>query len=52
MGSIDSFLPGLAAGSNAVATGSDVVDGGAGLFGTVLEFLGGLVSKVTETLGS
>ncbi|WP_188064772.1 hypothetical protein [Dietzia sp. ANT_WB102] len=52
MGSIETFLPGLATGSDAVNTGSDIVDGGAGLFADVLGFIGGLVSKVTETLGS
>ncbi|MCT2138871.1 hypothetical protein ACQREA_04275 [Dietzia cinnamea] len=52
MGSIEQFLPGLAAGSNAVNTGSQVVDGGAGLAADVLGFFAGLVSTVTDALGS
>lgn len=52
MGSIEQFLPGLAAGSNAVNTGSQVVDGGAGLAADVLGFFSGLVSTVTDALGS
>ena len=51
MGSIEQFLPGLAAGSNAVNTGSQVVDGGAGLAADVLGFFAGLVSTVTDALG-
>lgn len=50
MGSITDFLPGLATGSSAVNTGSAVVDGGADLFGDVLNFFGGLVSQVTGSL--
>ena len=52
MGSIEQFLPGLAAGSGAVNTGSQVVDGGAGLAADVLGFFAGLVSTVTDALGS
>ena len=52
MGSIDQFLPGLAAGSNAVDTGSAIVDTGAGIFGEVLQTIGGFVSQITEALGS
>jgi len=52
MGSITEFLPGLAAGSNAVSTGSDIVDGGAGLAGDVLEFFGGLVDSVFDAVNS
>lgn len=50
MGSIATFLPGLAAGSNNVDTGSAVVDGGAGLFGDVLNFFGDLVKQATGSL--
>lgn len=52
MGSIDQFFPGLAAGSSAVDTGSQVVDGGADIFAEVLTFFGGIVSQVTDALGS
>ena len=52
MGSITEFLPGLAAGSNNVSTGSDIVDGGAGLVGEVLVFFGGLVESVFEAVNS
>ena len=52
MGSIESFLPGLATGSAAVNTGSQVVDGGADLAAEVLGFFGGLVASVTDALGS
>ena len=50
MGSIADFLPGLAAGSNAVNTGSAVVDGAAGRFGAVLSFFGALVAQATGSL--
>lgn len=50
MGSIETFIPGLAAGSNAVTTGSAVVDGGAGLFADVLGFFGGLIEQATGSL--
>lgn len=50
MGSIATFLPGLALGSDAVETGSAVVDGGAGLFADVLGFFGDLVAKATGSL--
>ena len=50
MGSIQTFLPGLAAGSNAVNTGSAVVDGAAGLFGDVLSFFGDLAAQATGSL--
>ena len=49
MGSVTQFLPGLAAGSNAVNTGSAVVDGGAELFGSVLTFFGDLISSVVDS---
>ena len=49
MGSVTQFLPGLAAGSVAVDTGSDVVDGGAGLFAEVLGFFGELISSVVDS---
>ena len=49
MGSITDFLPGLAAGSTAVNTGSQVVDGGAGLFADVLNFFGDLISSVVDS---
>ena len=49
MGSIETFLPGLAAGSNNVSTGSAVVDGGAELFGSVLTFFGDLISSVVDS---
>ena len=52
MGSIETFLPGLATGSSAVSTGSQVVDGGADLAANVLQFFAGLVSTVTDALGS
>ena len=52
MGSIETFLPGLATGSAAVTTGSQVVDGGADLAASVLGFFGDIVKTVTETLGS
>ncbi|MBB0996797.1 hypothetical protein [Dietzia maris] len=52
MGSIESFLPGLATGSAAVNTGSQVVDGGGDLAASVLGFFGDIVKTVTETLGS
>lgn len=52
MGSIETFLPGLATGSESVNTGSDVVDGAGDIFGEVLRFFGGLVTTVTDTLGS
>lgn len=52
MGSIQTFLPGLATGSDAVNTGSQVVDGGAGLAADVLGFFAGLVNTVTDALGS
>ncbi|MBM7230604.1 MULTISPECIES: hypothetical protein [Dietzia] len=50
MGSIQTFLPGLATGSDAVNTGSQVVDAGAGLFADVLETLGGFVTQITGSL--
>ncbi|GAA3509895.1 hypothetical protein [Dietzia aurantiaca] len=50
MGSIAQFLPGLATGSDAVNTGSAVVDGGAGLFADVLGFFGDLVIQATGSL--
>lgn len=50
MGSIAGFLPGIATGSDAVNSGSAVVDGGAGLFADVLNFFGGLVSQATGSL--
>ena len=50
MGSIADFLPGLASGSAAVNTGSDVVDSGAGLFGEVLNTIGGFISQATGSL--
>lgn len=52
MGSIDQFLPGLASGSLAVDTGSGVVDGAAGIFGDVLNTIGGFVADVVGGLGS
>lgn len=50
MGSIADFLPGLAAGSNAVSTGSDVVDTGAGIFADVLNTIGDFVAQATGSL--
>ena len=50
MGSIETFLPGLAAGSNAVNTGSDIVDGGAGIFGEILSTIGGFIADATGSL--
>ena len=50
MGSIADFLPGLAAGSNAVSTGSDVVDGAAGIFGEILSTIGGFIAEATGSL--
>ena len=50
MGSIADFLPGLAAGSNAVNTGSDVVDSGAGIFAEVLNTIGGFIAQATGSL--
>ena len=50
MDSVEQFFPGLAAGSTAVSTGSAVVDGGAGLFGDVLDFFGGLVAQAFGSL--
>lgn len=50
MGSIETFLPGLATGSAAVNTGSAVVDGGADLFASVLGFFGDLVAQATGSL--
>ena len=50
MGSIADFLPGLAAGSAAVSTGSDVVDGGAGIFAEILETIGGFITQATGSL--
>ena len=52
MGSIETFLPGLATGSAAVNTGSDIVDGGGDLAASVLGFFAGIVSTVTDALGS
>ena len=52
MGSITDFLPGLAAGSTAVNTGSQVVDGGADLGASVLGFFAGIVNTFAQTLGS
>ena len=50
MGSIATFLPGLATGSDAVNTGSDVVDTGAGIFATILDTIGGFVAEATGSL--
>ena len=50
MGSIQTFLPGLATGSDAVTTGSDAVDAGAGLFADVLRTIGGFVTQITGSL--
>lgn len=50
MGSIETFLPGLSAGSSNVDTGSAVVDGGAGLFADVLDFFGNLITEATGSL--
>lgn len=50
MGSIATFLPGLAEGSLAVDTGSDVVDGGAGIFGEILGTIGDFVKSATGSL--
>jgi len=52
MGSIETFLPGLANGSSNVNTGSQVVDGAGDLAANVLGFFAGLVSTVTDALGS
>ena len=52
MGSVTQFLPGLAAGSTNVNTGSAVVDGGAELAATVLGFIGGLVEDVFGAIES
>lgn len=50
MGSIQQFLPGLGAGSSAINTGSQVVDGAGDLFAQVLGFLGGLVETATGSI--
>lgn len=50
MGSIQTFIPGLATGSSAVNTGSQVVDGGADLVAQVLNFFGDIVGTVTGSL--
>lgn len=50
MGSIADFLPGLAEGSLAVDTGSDVVDTGAGIFAEVLTTIGGFITQATGSL--
>lgn len=50
MGSIATFLPGLAEGSLAVDTGSDVVDGAAGIFGEILNTIGGFIAEATGSL--
>ena len=50
MGSIETFLPGLAAGSAAVNTGSDVVDSGTDIFGEILETIGGFIAQATGSL--
>lgn len=50
MGSIETFLPGLATGSDAVNTGSDVVDSGAGIIAEVLNTIGGFVAQATGSL--
>lgn len=52
MGSIETFLPGLANGSSNVTTGSQVVDGAGDLAASVLNFFGDIVKTVTGTLGS
>ncbi|MGX1857172.1 hypothetical protein ACWIFB_07005 [Dietzia sp. NPDC055340] len=50
MGSIAQFLPGLASGSAAVNTGSDVVDGGADIFAQILTTIGGFITQATGSL--
>lgn len=50
MGSIETFLPGLGAGSTAVATGSDVVDGATDIFGEILNTIGGFIAQATGSL--
>ena len=50
MGSIATFLPGLADGSLAVDTGSDIVDSGAGIFAEILNTIGGFVADATGSL--
>jgi len=50
MGSIQTFIPGLATGSAAVNTGSDVVDSGADIVAQVLRTIGDLVGQVTGSL--
>ena len=50
MGSIQTFLPGLANGSSNVNTGSDVVDGATGIFGDILDTIGDFVKSATGSL--
>lgn len=52
MGSVTEFLPGLAAGSAAVNTGSDVVDGGADIVSEVVGFFGDIVENIFGAVDS